>query len=99
MKDKDRIEKNSSLYNYFKPGERVSRSLRNDHGELEVHEGIIMALDEYRMEIYWDTLDGEYRPELIKKDFTMCPIDEVLSGNNQYSPIKRKKKSFIDWLE
>jgi hypothetical protein len=97
MKDKEKFEKNPSLSTYFKPGERVCRSLRNDDGELEVYEGIIMALDDHRMEIYWDTLDGKYRPELIKNDFTMCSINEVLWGNEQYSPIKKKKHSYIGW--
>ncbi|MFH1014067.1 MAG: hypothetical protein V1769_06135 [Thermoplasmatota archaeon] len=96
MKEKERYEKYPSLFTYFKPGERVSRNLRNDEGELEVYEGIIMALDDDRMEIYWDTLDGKYRPEVIEKDFTMCHVDEVLHGTENYSPIKRKKHSYID---
>ena len=97
MKEKERFEKDPSLFDYFKPGERVSRSIRDDDGKSMEYEGIIMALDDDRMEIYWDTLDGEYCPEVIEDDFTMCGIDEVLNGSEEYSPIKRKKRSFIGW--
>jgi hypothetical protein len=88
-----------SLYEEFKPGERVCRRLKKESGEVEEYEGIIMAMDPDYMEIYWDTIDGEYSPEQIIDDFTLCDADEVYNGNREYSPIKRKKKKIADYLD
>ena len=95
--EKGQMRKYPSLFDHFKPGERVVRSIRRDNGTIEVYEGIIMALDNDKMEIYWDTLDGQYSPDAIQNDFTLCCVDEVLDGSNEYSPIKHKKLSYIDW--
>ena len=97
MKDKAKNDMYPSLFTQFKPGERVSRTVRNNDGKIKEYEGIIMALSDEKMEVYWDTLDGEYSPFRIKDDFTMCPVDEVLNGRGKCSPIKRKKRSYIDW--
>jgi len=88
-----------SLYDDFKPGQRVIREYKNDSGEIEEYEGIIMAMDPEYMEIYWDTIDGEYSPDQIIDDFTLCDADEVYNGNQEYSPIKRKKKGITDYFE
>ena len=87
-----------SLYDRFKPGERVTRQYKKKSGDVEEIEGIIMAMDPDYMEIYWDTIDGEYNPNLIDVDFTLCDAEEIYNGNQEYSPIKRKKKSMIDYL-
>jgi hypothetical protein len=95
--ERGKIRKYPSLFDHFKPGERVVRSVRNNDGDIKVYEGIIMALDDDKMEVYWDTLDGRYRPEVIGNDFTLCSADEVLDGNTDFSPIKHKKQSYIAW--
>ena len=88
-----------SLYKKFKPGERVVRRYKNESGEIEEFEGIIMAMDPDFMEIYWDTINGEYSPDQIMDDFTLCNAEEVYNGNQEYSPIKHKKKHVVDYLE
>ena len=87
-----------SLYDKFKPGQRVVRQYKKETGELEEYEGIIMAMDTEAMEIYWDTIDGEYSPDQIVDDFTLCDADEVYNGTQEYSPIKRKKKRIADYI-
>lgn len=88
-----------SLYDAFKPGQRVIREFKKESGEIEEYEGIIMAMDPEYMEVYWDTIDGEYSPDQINDDFTLCDADEVYNGNREYSPIKRKKKNIADYFE
>ena len=88
-----------SLYDNFRPGERVVRRFTNESGEIEEYEGIIMAMDPDYMEVYWDTIDGEYSPDQIMDDFTLCDAEEVYNGNQEYSPIKHKKKRVVDYLE
>ena len=87
-----------SLYDLFEPGERVRRKIKGDQGQTIEYEGIIMAMGRDLMEVYWDTLNGEYSPELIEDDFTLCSVDEVINGNHECSPIKKKRKSIIDDL-
>ncbi|MFO8077625.1 MAG: hypothetical protein R6U21_03155 [Thermoplasmatota archaeon] len=87
-----------SLYEKFQPGDRVYRKINVDNGKTEEYEGIIMAMDNDKMEIYWDTIDGEYNPSLIDDDFTLCSVDEVLNGTEEYSPMKRKHKGIIEEL-
>jgi hypothetical protein len=93
---KDQINQYPSLYDLFEPGERVRRKMKGEQGQTDVIEGIIMAMDSDQMEIYWDTLNGEYTPELIDEDFTLCSVDEVLNGNRECSPIEKKRRSIID---
>lgn len=94
----NKLKEYPSLYKEFKPGERVIRRCKKESGEIEEYEGIIMAMDPDYMEIYWDTIDGEYNPNMIDDDFTLCDAEEVYDGNQAYSPIKRKKKNMIDYL-
>ena len=92
-------KKYPSLYDKFKPGERVIRHYKKESGEIELYEGIIMAMDNEYMEIYWDTIDGEYNPYQIIDDFTLCDANEVYNGNLEYSPIRRKKKRLEDYFD
>jgi len=85
-----------SLYNHFKPGDRVKRSFQGDAGKSKRYEGIIMSMDHDKMEIYWDKIDGMYCPDLIKNDFTMCSLDEIMNGNYEFSPLKHKKSYLFD---
>ena len=85
-----------SLYDLFQPGERVKRKIKGDEGRIDEYEGIIMAMGEDQMEIYWDTMNGDYNPELIEEDFTLCSADEVVNGSQECSPIKKKRRSIID---
>lgn len=96
--DNEKQDEYSSLYDVFQPGDRVYRKMIVDKHKIKEYEGIIMAMDAENMEIYWDTIDGEYNPNIIDDDFTLCSIDEALNGNEEFSPIKRKRKSFIDEL-
>lgn len=98
--DYEKAVKYPSLYEKFQPGDRVFRKMSLTNGKTEEYEGIIMAMDNDKIEVYWDTIDGEYNPSLIDDDFTLCSVDEVMDGNEEYSPIKRKQKGIIDeWFE
>lgn len=96
---KERSKEYVSLYDEFKPGERVIRHYKKKSGEVEEYEGIIMAMDQEYMEVYWDTIDGQYCPDQIVDDFTLCDADEVFNGSEDYSPIQHKKKKVSDYLD
>jgi hypothetical protein len=94
MKEKMTDLKNKnfpSLYEDFELGDRVKRSYKEKNGKVKEYKGIVLAIEEKSMEIYWDTLNGKYRPNDMGLAFTNCPIDEIYSGNGDYSPIKKEK--------
>lgn len=93
MRRYERKKEYPSLYDAFELGDRVKRVLYNEKGETEEYRGIILAISEESVEIYWDTLNGHYQPEDMKIGFTNCAVDEVFKGNENYSPIKKEKES------
>ena len=87
-KRKEKVGKYPSLYNAFELGDRVKRIYKSKNGDKE-YKGVILAIDENGIEIYWDTQDGKYRPKGMNVAFTNCPVDEIFSGNERYSPIEK----------
>jgi len=78
-----------SLYDTFELGDRVKRFYKNKNGNKKEYKGIILAISEREIEIYWDTKDGKYRPNDMDLAFTNCPLIEIFQGNDQYSPIHK----------
>lgn len=89
--EKKEVYRYPSLYDAFNLGDRVKRSYRDKNGKLQEYKGIILAIDEKSVEIYWDTLDGKYRPKDMTIAFTTCPINEIFKGNEHYTPIEKEK--------
>jgi len=79
-----------ALYDNFKPGDRVSRSRVDKSGKLDVYKGIIMRMNEKHLEIFWDVMDGKYRPKDIEVNFTNCSLNDIFEGSDKYTPIKRE---------
>jgi hypothetical protein len=91
MKNRSINKLYSSLFKTFKPGDRVIRKENQQNHNYEIVEGIIMSMDTDFLEVYWDKKNGIYCPEQMDHDFTFCPVDEVVHGNEKFSPIKPKK--------
>ena len=84
------MEKNyPSLLDAFELGDRVKRTYKDKNGNNKEYKGIILAIDENSVEIYWDTRDGKYRPNDMKVAFTNCQINEIFKGSEVYTPIKK----------
>ena len=79
-----------SLYDAFELGDRVKRLYKKD-GRSMIYKGIVLAIEDNCMEIYWDTLDGKYRPQNMGVAFTNCEVFEIFEGNKSYSPIKKDR--------
>jgi len=88
-KNKEKMESYPSLYDAFKLGDRVKRRYKDANGKSKEYMGIILAIDNENIEIYWDTLDGKYRPNKMDVTFTNCSINDIFKGNKHYSPIKK----------
>ena len=79
-----------SLYDTFKPGDRVTRGRVDKNGKLDVYKGIILSMNSKHLEIFWDVIDGKYRPGDIEVNFTNCSFDDIFEGSKKYTPIKRE---------
>ncbi len=84
-------KKYPSLYDAFNPGDRVKRVYKDKKGKSQEYKGIILGIEKESIEVYWDTLNGKFRPKDMDVTFTTCPIYEIFKGNEYYSPIKREQ--------
>jgi len=78
-----------SLYDAFNLGDRVKRIYTDKKGGPLEYRGIVLAIDNNCLEIYWDTKDGKYRPGDMNIAFTTCPLNEIFNGSEYYTPIKK----------
>lgn len=78
-----------SLYDAFDLGDRVKRIYKDKNGKNKEYKGIVLAIDNNSIEIYWDTLNGKYNPKEMDIAFTNCPINEIFNGNEKYTPIEK----------
>lgn len=91
-------EKNPSLYELFKLGERVKRKYIDNNGKEIEYSGIIMGIKDDSLEIYWDKINGTYDPKNIECIFDNCQTLDIFNGDENYTPIKKEKIIFIDIL-
>ncbi|MCK5636930.1 MAG: hypothetical protein KAH91_05850 [Thermoplasmatales archaeon] len=78
-----------SLYDAFELGDRVKRIYKDKKGRSKEYRGIVLAIDDNGIEIYWDTRDGKYRPNDMEMAFTNCEVREIFKGNEKYTPIEK----------
>ncbi len=79
----------ASLYDAFELGDRVKRTFKDKKGKNTTYKGIVLSIEDKSIEIYWDTLNGKYRPNNMDIAFSHCELDEIFKGNNKYSPIEK----------
>ena len=48
-----------SLYDAFDLGDRVKRIYKDKDGKEREYRGIVLAIDDNSIEVYWDTKDGK----------------------------------------
>jgi len=80
-----------SLYDAFKLGQRVMRTYEDKYGKKREYEGIVLGIDKNGLEIYWDTINGYYKPKEMGISFTHCNVEEIFYGEGKYGPIKKGK--------
>jgi len=80
-----------SLYDAFELGDRVKRTYHDKKDKYE-YKGIVLAIEDDSMEVYWDTMNGRYRPGDMNVAFTSCQRNEIFKGNDYYTPIKKDSR-------
>ena len=88
---KKKIKDYPSLYDAFELGDRVKRIYKDKNGKNREYKGIVLAIDKNSIEIYWDSIDGKYRPDDMDIAFSNCQQKEVFSGTEKYSSIEKDK--------
>ena len=88
--EKGKEENYPSLYDAFALGDRVKRFYKDKNGMNKEYRGIILAIDKKGIEVYWDTLDGKYRPNDMNIAFTNCPVIEIFKGSEKFTPIEKE---------
>ena len=79
-----------SLFDVFVLGDRVKRVRKDKDGKTSEYRGTVLAIDKDSIEVYWDTVDGKFRPVGIDMTFTNCSIDEIFKGNDMFTPIEKE---------
>ncbi|RLF39954.1 MAG: hypothetical protein DRN12_06255 [Thermoplasmata archaeon] len=77
-----------NIYDVFKPGDRVYRKYIDIDGSNSRYEGIILSLTKDSMEVFWDRVNGKYKPT----GFTKCSMEEIFDGSSGYTPIKHRHR-------
>lgn len=90
--NKEEFGKYPSLYDAFNLGDRVMRSYKDKDGKVKEYKGTVLAIDEDGIEIYWDTVNGKFRPQDMGIAFTNCPLYEIFDGTENYTPIKKEQR-------
>jgi hypothetical protein len=90
-RNKSKTKNYPSLYDMFELGDRVKRFYIDKNGKNKEYKGIVLAIDTKSIEIYWDTIDGKYRPQEMDIAFSNCQIEEIFSGTDKYSSIEKDK--------
>jgi len=88
MRKRREKERYPSLYDAFDLGDRVKRIYKGKNNKKELR-GVVLAIDEDGIEIYWDTIDGKYKPGSMDVAFTNCSIHEIYNGSEKYSRIEK----------
>jgi len=81
-----------SLYDIFELGDRVKKIYKDKNGKIKEYKGIVLAIDNKSIEIYWDSIDGKYRPREMDTAFSNCQVNEIFSGTEKYSSIQKDKE-------
>jgi hypothetical protein len=77
------------LFDAFRLGDSIKRTYKNEKGKSQEYKGTILAIKNECIEVYWDTLNGKFRPFGMDVTFTECQFYEIFNGNEHYSPIKK----------
>jgi hypothetical protein len=86
--EKEGKNKYPSLFDVFKLGDRVKRKYKDQNGKTREYGGIVLAIGEDNLEIYWDKINGKYMPKEMDLTFTNCDKKDIFSGTKKYSPIR-----------
>jgi len=91
-------EKNSTIFEEFKSGDRVKRTVQGPRGKHDIYDGIVMAVRKDHMIVCWDRINGRYNVNEDAMSITTCPEHEIFEGNEEFSPIQKSSRRPKGWV-
>ncbi len=91
-------EKSSTIFEEFKSGDRVKRTLHGSRGKSDIYDGIVMAVKKDHMIVCWDRINGRYNINEDAMSITSCPEHEIFEGNEEFSPIRKSSRRPKAWV-
>ena len=89
MGKKKQQEVDYSLYDMFTLGDRIAKDFKDKSGRAYERSGLVMAVDDNRITILWDTIEGHYANDKEKITFETINKNDII---NSEKPIKFIKK-------
>ena len=86
---KKQTNENYSLYDMFTLGDRIAKNFKDSSGRAYKRSGIIMAVDNSRITVLWDTIEGYYVSEKDDITFETYKKNEILKSENSFKFIKK----------
>ena len=89
MGKKKQLVEDYSLYDMFTLGDRIAKDFKDKSGQAYERSGLVMAVDNNRITILWDTIEGNY---ITKKDgiiFETFKKNEILTSKKPFKFIKK----------
>ena len=87
-KKKQQVE-DYSLYDMFTLGDRIAKDFRDKSGRAYERSGLVMAVDNKRVTILWDTIEGNYATEKDEITFETFKKNEILTSEKPFKFIKK----------
>ena len=94
--NKKKVQKKEypSLFEVFHLGDRVKRTIVDKDGNTDEFSGIIMAIYNDSIDIFWDTVNNKYSPQEIDNLFNNITINDIFNGSDRFSPVKKDRYIF-----
>jgi hypothetical protein len=89
MGKKKHQQNNYSLYDLFTLGDRIAKDFRDESGRAFQRSGIIMAVDDIRITVLWDSIEGHYISEKDEITFETYKKSDILDSEKPFKFIKK----------
>ena len=89
MGKKKQQQNNYSLYDLFTLGDRIAKDFRDEGGRAFQRSGIVMAVDDVRITVLWDTIEGNYVSEKDDITFETYKKNDILITETPFRFIKK----------
>ena len=89
MGKKKHQQNNYSLYDLFTLGDRISKDFKDESGRAFQRSGIIMAVDDVRVTVLWDSIEGHYVSEKEDITFETYEKDDIINAEEPFKFIKK----------
>ena len=78
-----------SLYDMFTLGDRIAKDFKDKSGHAYKRSGLVMAVDNDRITVLWDTIDGHYTSDKDNITFETYNKKQIFTSETPFKFIKK----------